>query len=147
MEITGSGKIIGFQSTRVLRITQSVTSLNVLHTYNCDDVTSLSGSQLGTVIRVHLNHTADTLGFASEGVQDGVTLIQNTGVDTDKGQGTETVIHDLECQCAQWLISRNGCNFTSRLTRLRQSEAERQLRLETAGSQQQRPEPAEHLCS
>ena len=78
-------------------ITQSVTSLNVLHANNCDDVTSLRFSDLSTVVRLHLNHTADTFSFASRSVKDGVTLLHAARVDTDERQSTEAVIHDLEC--------------------------------------------------
>ena len=63
------------QSYRVVGVTQGVTGLNVLHTYNSEGchLPELR-IQLGTVISVHLYHAADTLGFAGVGVEDGHTL-------------------------------------------------------------------------
>ncbi len=80
----------------MLRIAQGVTGLNFLHANDGDNVTRLSSSQFGTLIGVHLNHTANTLCFTGEAVKDSVTLVEYAGVDTDKGQGAETVIHDLK---------------------------------------------------
>jgi len=75
-----------------------VTGLNVLQSDESDDVTSLGTIEFLAGVSVHLNDAANTLGLTSEGVQDGVSLIQNSGVDTGEGQGTELVVHDLKRQ-------------------------------------------------
>ena len=77
-----------------------MTSLYIHHANNSDDVTSLCSRQFSTLVGVHFYHTTDTFSLASVGVEDGVTLVQYTGVDADKGQGAETVVHDLKCQSA-----------------------------------------------
>ena len=93
-----------------------MTSLNVLHTYDCNNVTCLRRSQFSTVIRVHFHHAANTLSFTCRRVKDGVTLVQLTRVNTYERQSTETVVHDFERQRTERLVNRYSCNFTGRFT-------------------------------
>src|SRR5690606_28824813 len=90
--------------------------LNVLHAHNGDDVARGSEGQFVTVVSVHFHHTANTLGLAGERVEDGVTLVQVTGVDAAEGQGAETVVHDLEGQSAEGLVSRDDGVLAGRVT-------------------------------
>ena len=53
-----------------------MTGLHVLHAHDSDNVAGLCAVQFVTVVGVHLNHTADPLGFTGERVEDGVALVQ-----------------------------------------------------------------------
>ena len=85
----------------MLGVAEGVTGLGVLHAQQGDDVAGLGRVQFLAGVGVHLDDAADALGFAGEGVQHRVALLDLPGVDTGEGQGAEAVVHDLEGQGAQ----------------------------------------------
>ncbi len=101
----------------MIRVTESMASLNVLHADTGKNVAGLRAVNFVTVVRVHLNHTADALGFTGEGVQYGHAFFKYTRVDAHEGQRTKAVIHDFKCQGTKWFFSGNSGHFTSRLAR------------------------------
>ena len=90
----------GFKSTRVLLITEGMTCLHIFHTNNSDNIARLCAIYLVALIGVHFHHATNTLGFAREGVKDGIALIYYAGIDTSKGECAKAVIHNFESQCA-----------------------------------------------
>ena len=92
------------ESRRILRVAESVTSLNVLETYKSHDVTRLGAVEVLTRVGVHFNDTANTLGFAGEGVEDGISLTKGAGVNAGEGQRAILVVHDLESESAEVLV-------------------------------------------
>ena len=93
-----------------------MTRLDILHADTGKDVTSLRNIDFSTIVGVHLHHPADTLSLAGCRVQDGIALFHHARVDANKGQGTKSVVHDFERECAKWLAHVNFCDFTGRLT-------------------------------
>ena len=53
-----------------------MTGLHVFHAHNGDNVARGGERQLITLVGLHLDHPAHTLGFAGEGVEDGVAFVQ-----------------------------------------------------------------------
>src|SRR5690606_6459673 len=102
------GEDHGFKGARMVRVAQRMTGLHVLHADHSDDVAGLGIGQFGTLVGVHLHHTADALGLAGKGVQDGVAFAELARVQTQEGQGAVTVIHDLERQRAERFVRRNN---------------------------------------
>ncbi len=90
--------------------------LSVLHANQCNDVTRLGAIKLDTLIGMHLDDAPDTFGLAGKGVEHGVTLLDFTGIDAGKGQRSEAVVHDLECQGAQRTVGIHDGKFTRLVT-------------------------------
>ena len=85
----------------VFLVAKGVAGLDVLESDDGHDVACLGGVDFLAVIGVHLDHAADALGLACEGVQDGIALFDGAGVDAGEGECTELVVHDLERQAAE----------------------------------------------
>ena len=90
--------------------------LYVFHADDSDNVARLCSGNFVPVIRVHLNHSADTFGFSGVGVKDGVAFIQYAGVNPYEGQCAKTVFHNFESQCSKRLFGRNRSNFACVVT-------------------------------
>ena len=101
-----------FQRGRILGVAEGVTGLNVLEPNKSHDVTRLGAVEVLTGVGVHLNDTANTLGFAGEGVEDSISLIQGAGVNAGEGQSAILVVHDLESESAEVLVRIHDGVFT-----------------------------------
>ena len=95
---------------------KSVSGLNILQPHKSNDVTRLGAIELGAVISVHLDETAHTLGFTRESVQNGVTLLHGSRVDTGESQSTELIVHDLEGKGTERTICINSGELAGQLT-------------------------------
>ncbi len=91
------------QGGRVLGIGERVAGPHVLHADDGDDVARLRHLDQVPVVGVHLDHAADPLLLAGEGVEHRVTLLEGARVDADERQRAEAVVHDLEGERAEGL--------------------------------------------
>ena len=101
---------------RFVLVCQGVTGLGVLQADEGNDVARLAAVQFDTLVGVHLNDTADTLGLAGVGIEQGIALFHGTGIDAGEGQGAKTVVHDLECQGTYRTARINNGLFTGLVT-------------------------------
>ncbi len=65
---------------------------------------------------MHLDDTADAFGLAREGIQHAVTLLDTARVNPGEGEGTVTVVHDLERQRTQRFVridNRDAAGFVA----------------------------------
>ena len=74
-----------FQNDRRIRVTQGVTSGYVFQTDSSSDVARANFFDLFTFVSVHLYDTTETLTCSFHGVQYGITRVNHTGVNTEKG--------------------------------------------------------------
>ena len=80
-------------------VAQRVTSRGVFQTNSSCDIAAVNLFDFLTVVRVHLQDTADTLFLALRGVEHVGTSIEHTGVNAEECQLTNIgVSHDLEGQ-------------------------------------------------
>ena len=93
-------------------VTQRVTGGGVFQTDSCSDIARVHDVDILTVVRVHLQNTADTFVLVFIGVIHGGTGFQRTRVHTEKRQFTdERVGSDLERQRRKGFIIRRIADF------------------------------------
>src|SRR5690606_30538301 len=99
------GEVHTLENDLLVQVAKSVTSGDVFHADQGSNVTGAQLFDLGTVVGLHLNHTADALFLALDRVDHRVTGRQHTGVHPNEGQSTnEGVSGDLECQSRERLV-------------------------------------------
>ena len=81
----------------VLLVDEAVTRRDVLEADRSSDVAGAHLFELGAVVRVHLQNTADALALALDGVVDRVARVQDARIDAEERQVTdERIRRDLE---------------------------------------------------
>src|SRR5690606_20588907 len=84
------------QDNRMKRIRKRVARGRFLQASQSYDVTCIGFFDVFTAVGVHLQHTADALTLALDGVFQRNALLQDARVDACKGEGTnEGAVHDL----------------------------------------------------
>ena len=109
-EMTGAGNTIG-SSVAGCFVAQRVAGLHVLQADERDDVAGLRRLDQRAVVGVHLDHAADALGLAGEGVEHRCALGDRARVDAGEGQAAEAVVHDLERERAEGLVGSTMANL------------------------------------
>ena len=95
----------GFQTDRMLFITECITCCNVLETNCCSDVTAEDFIAFFTGICMHLKQTTETFGLGGTGVVCGHTANCCTGINTEEVEFTnERVGSNFECQSGERFI-------------------------------------------
>lgn len=80
-------------------VTESVTSFRRFEADDRRDIPCRDLRDFFSVIRMHLDDTTDSLGFAIVGVKYSSTRLEDTRIHSDEGQTTDKWIgHDLECE-------------------------------------------------
>src|SRR5690606_25099973 len=101
----GLWELHAFQNDVLTGVTQGFTCGHVFQTHHGSDVTSNQFFQLGTVVCVHLQDTADTLFLTLDRVVDRVARTQNARVNAYESQLTNKgVSHQLERQSGHRLF-------------------------------------------
>ena len=90
-----------------------MTGLDVLESHKGYDVTRLSAIEFDSIISTHFHNTADTFGLTGEGVEDGRSFREFTGVNTGESEGAILVVHDLECKGTEWSVRSNDGEIAS----------------------------------
>ena len=89
----------------MILVTQGITGGGVLQTDSGGDITRVANVDVLTVIRVHLQDTADTLVLTLGGVENGRTLLYLTGINTEEAELTDIgVSSDLERESGERLV-------------------------------------------
>src|SRR5690554_3911355 len=93
------------QNNRALNGAQGVTSSDVFQTHTGSNITRANFFNFLTVVRVHLHQTTNALTAVFNRVQNRITGVNHTGVNPDKGQGTdEWVSSNFERQRGERLV-------------------------------------------
>mmetsp|Transcript_17040 Transcript_17040/g.30531 ORF Transcript_17040/g.30531 Transcript_17040/m.30531 type:complete len:528 (-) Transcript_17040:940-2523(-) len=99
------GEVHLLENDVVIRVAKSLTGSGILHTDERDNVTSAGFRDLFSAVRVHENHTADALFLVLDRVDDLVSALEHTGVDTGEGEGSDVRIGgDLEREGRERLV-------------------------------------------
>ncbi len=97
----GIGENHRLKGGRIFLVAKGVTGLNVFESDDGNDVAGLCGVYFLTVVGVHFDHAADTLGLAGEGVEHGIALLDGARVNAGEGECAELVVHDFESEAAE----------------------------------------------
>src|SRR5690606_24851031 len=106
------------QDDRRIQRAQRFTGGDIFHADARSDIARADFLDLFAIVGVHLQQATDTLLLAAQGIQHRVAAIEYTGINANKGQGTdEGIRRDLERQCGKWFVV-GGVTF--RLLAIRQ---------------------------
>ena len=104
-EMTGAGKIDGFQNDRLVFVTKRVAGVDALQTDAGANIAGIDVIDFFALIGMHLQQAADALARWLAGVVHVAAGFQNAGVDADVGDmADERVGHDFEGQRCKRLI-------------------------------------------
>ena len=81
----------------MLVVAESIARAGVFQAHNSGDLTGVHSVDVLTMVRVHVQQTAETLALAADGVNRRFAGLNGAGVDTDERQTSdERVRHHLE---------------------------------------------------
>mmetsp|Transcript_30373 Transcript_30373/g.50840 ORF Transcript_30373/g.50840 Transcript_30373/m.50840 type:complete len:309 (+) Transcript_30373:981-1907(+) len=103
------GEVHALENDGVVGVAKSVASHGVLQSHHGDNITCTGKFHLGSLVGMHLQHSANALGFSFHGVAYIGSCSHNPGVDAGEGQGAhEGVVHDLEGQSRERFLIAGG---------------------------------------
>ncbi len=93
----------------MLVVAESIARAGVFQTHNSGDLTGVHSVDVLTMVRVHVQQTAETLALAADGVHRCFAGLNGAGVDTDERQASdERVRHHLEDETGKGAVHVRG---------------------------------------
>ena len=83
---------------RVVLVGKRMAGADILQTHDGHDITRLRGIDHASIIRVHLTDTSNTFGLTRSGVNNSISLVNRSRIDSSERQSAEAIVHDLESE-------------------------------------------------